>query len=171
MKKRRPKTSTKLVPATCDDEKAPLNPPKPATEVTRATAATQTPISANHGPTSSLSSQQSQDSDVQNRKSEEKVVYDDAQELELIDSDNNEESEEKTGSDDENGADQAEWTQVSRRRKRVNLPPCWKLRFPAHLRAGLHTPSESSSSLSSSGDESDPGSTPVAARTRSKLKT
>ena len=64
--------------------------------------------------------------------------------------------------------DQAEWTHVSRRR-RVNLPQFWKLRFPAHLRAGLHTPSESSSSASSSEVENDPISTPVAARTRSKL--
>ena len=34
-----------------------------------------------------------------------------------------------------------EWTRVSRKRRRPRLPPCWKLRFPAHLRSSLKTPS------------------------------
>ena len=76
--------------------------------------------------------------------------------------------------------DEEKWTKVScRRRKKARLPPCWKLRFPVHLRASLQTPSGSSSNTegSSNGEESDVNEmsphtvTPVAARTRSKLKT
>ena len=77
-----------------------------------------------------------------------------------------------------------QWTQVSSRR-RARLPSCWKMRFPAHLRANLHTPTSSSATEESSeGEESEDAddgkgpqcgrgsqSTPVAARTRSKLKT
>ena len=179
----------------CTDQIAPLNLPKPSSEVTKAAVATQTLIRANHSPakSQSLSIQQTQGSDLQNRESKE-IVCDDAQDLKGIDSvedresddktddddqneadqdsDEDKESEDKTDGDDQNEADQAEWTHVFRRRRRkVNLPQCWKLRFPAHLRAGLHTPSESSSSASSSEMENDPNSTPVAARTRSKLKT
>ena len=78
-----------------------------------------------------------------------------------------------------------QWTQVTGRRRRARLPPCWKMKFPAHLQANLHTPTSSSATdESSEGEESkdaDDGkgpqcawgseSTPVAARTRSKLKT
>lgn len=76
--------------------------------------------------------------------------------------------------------DEEKWTKVScRRRKKAHLPPCWKLRFPVHLQACLQTPSGSSSNTegSSNGEESDVNETsphtvtPVAARTRSKLKT
>ena len=77
-----------------------------------------------------------------------------------------------------------QWTQVSSRR-RARLPPCWKMRFPPHLRANLHTPTSSSATEESSeGEESEDAddgkgpqcgrgsqSTRVAARTRSKLKT
>ena len=170
MRKRRCKANTKLVPAMCTDQIAPLNLPKPSSEVTKAAVATQTLIRAHHSPaqSQSLSIQQTQGSDLQNRESKE-IVCDDAQDLKGIDSAEDKESEDKTDGDDQNEADQAEWTRISRRR--VNLPQCWKLRFPAHLRAGLHTPSESSSSASSSEVENDPVSTPVAARTRSKLKT
>ena len=170
-RKRKPKATSKFVPATHVDAS---NPPKPSTETARATIATQTheliPISANRYSASPLSSQQLHCNKVShlnnNSDGEEIAVCDDDQENKMIDSGD---SKEKTTSDDEKEANQ-EWTQVTRRRKKVSLPPCWKLRFPAHLRAGLHTPSGSSSS--SNGEESDhSGSTPVAARTRSKLKT
>ena len=39
--------------------------------------------------------------------------------------------------------DESTWTQVSRKRRRPRLPPCWKLRFPVHLHSTLKTPSES----------------------------
>ena len=79
-----------------------------------------------------------------------------------------------------------QWTQVTgRRRRRARLPPCWKMRFPVHLRASLHTPTSSpATEESSEGEESEDAndgkgpqcargseSTPVAARTRSKHKT
>ena len=69
---------------------------------------------------------------------------------------NDSESEEKTDLED---CEKGEWTKVSKRIKAARLPPCWKLRFPIHMRAGLHTPSASSSSIrSSSGEESVSGS-------------
>ena len=37
--------------------------------------------------------------------------------------------------------EKTKWTRVSRKRRRPRLPPCWKLRFPAHLRSSLKTPS------------------------------
>ena len=89
-----------------------------------------------------------------------------------------EESELKNQSDET----EQQWTQVTTRRRKARLPPCWKLRFPAHLRANLQIPSESSSTseISSEGEETDDGEqyqctkhsehTPVASRTRSKLK-
>ena len=78
-----------------------------------------------------------------------------------------------------------QWTQFTGRRSRACLPPCWKMRFPVHLQTNLHTPSSSSATEESSeGEESKDAndgkgpqcgrgsqSTPVAARTRSKLKT
>ena len=83
----------------------------------------------------------------------------------------------QSGIDDENESEQ-QWTKVvSKRRRKTRLPPCWKLRFPAHLRADLHTPSESTSTSEESDEdpgmtesEGRPELTPVAARTRSKLK-
>ena len=86
---------------------------------------------------------------AEDKESDDKTDGDDQNEADQ-DSAEDRESEDKTDGADQNEADQAEWTHVSRRRRRVNLPQCWKLRFPAHLRAGLHTPSESSSSASSS---------------------
>ena len=146
MRKRRCKANTKLVPAMCTDQIAPLNLPKPSSEVTKAAVATQTLIRAHHSPaqSQSLSIQQTQGSDLQNRESKE-IVCDDAQDLKGIDSaedkesddktdgddqneadqdsDEDKESEDKTDSDDQNEADQAEWTHVSRRKRRkVNLP-------------------------------------------------
>ena len=87
-----------------------------------------------------------------------------------------------TERDPEKGRDseEEEWTKVScRRRKKVRLPPSWKLRVPVHLRASLQTPSESESASSTEGSSNEseadelpsPNTTPVAARTRSKLKT
>ena len=78
-----------------------------------------------------------------------------------------------------------QWTQVTRRKRRKScLPPSWKMRFPAHLRANLRTPSSTSTTDESSEEEecdTDDGegsqctrgseSSPIAARTRSKLKT
>ena len=80
------------------------------------------------------------------------------------------ESDQEKGKDAEKGG---EWTKVScRRRKKVRLPPSWKLRVPVHLRANLHTPSESESASSTEEScEADELPSPVAARTRSKLKT
>ena len=83
----------------------------------------------------------------------------------------------QSGIDDENESEQ-QWTKVvSKRRRKTRLPPCWKLMFPAHLRADLHTPSESTSTSEESDEdagmtesEGRPELTPVAARTRSKLK-
>ena len=80
----------------------------------------------------------------------------------------------------ENGGDienEQQWTKVSHRRRKVRLPPCWKLRVPVHLRDKLRTPSESASE-SSDCEESHANDsitrneslTPIAARTRSKLK-
>ena len=44
-----------------------------------------------------------------------------------------------------------QWTQVTRRKKRKScLPPSWKMRFPAHLRANLRTPSSTSTTDKSS---------------------
>ena len=69
-----------------------------------------------------------------------------------------------------------EWTQVSRKRRRPRLPPCWKLRFPAHLCDSLKTPSsfdseDSDGSNTECASHSVRGSpTPVAARTRSRAK-
>ena len=97
--------------------------------------------------------------------SQEKSVCHNDQENEMTVDNNDKESEKKTDCEDEKG----EWTQVTRKKRKVYLPPCWKLRFPVHMRADLCTPSGSSSS--SSGEESDSGSPPVAARTRSKLQT
>ena len=49
-----------------------------------------------------------------------------------------------------------QWTQVSSRRRRARLPPCWKMRFPAHLRANLHSPTSSpATEESSEGEESE----------------
>ena len=67
--------------------------------------------------------------------------------------------------------------QVSRKRTRPRLPPCWKLRFPVHLRSTLKTPSESGTES----EDEDPvteseivgGSqqpTPIAGRSRSRAK-
>ena len=78
-----------------------------------------------------------------------------------------------------------QWTQVTRRKRRKScLLPSWKMRFPAHLRANLRTPSSTSTTQESSeGEESDTDngegsqctrsseSSPIAAQTRSKLKT
>ena len=83
----------------------------------------------------------------------------------------------QSGADNENKSEQ-QWTKVvSKRRRKAHLPPCWKLRFPVHLRADLHTPSESTSTSEESDEdlemtenERKPEQTPVAARTRSKLK-
>ena len=78
--------------------------------------------------------------------------------------------------------DESTWTQISRRRRRPRLLPCWKLRFPPHLRHTLKTPSASSTDDSEESEisatecarETDAGSatssTPVAARTRSRAK-
>ena len=72
--------------------------------------------------------------------------------------------------------DESTWTQVSRKRRRPRLPPCWKLRFPAHLRDSLKTPTSSTESEDSEGNDTESsrivgGSpTPVAARTRSRAK-
>ena len=78
-----------------------------------------------------------------------------------------------------------EWTKVTRKR-RSRLPPCWKLKVPVHLRDTLKTPSTSGTSSDSEStdfEQSDDKhlehdtaegshhqSTPVAARTRSRLK-
>ena len=67
---------------------------------------------------------------------------------------------------------------VIRGEKCASHAPCWKLRVPVHLRDKLRTPSESASEISDC-EESHANdsithtraSTPVAARTRSKLKT
>ena len=88
----------------------------------------------------------------------------------------------KNASDSEKGQ---QWTQVTgRKRRNTYLPPYWKMRFPVHLRANLHTPSSMSTTKEfSEGEECDTddgegsqctrGSelSPIAARTRSKLKT
>ena len=77
-----------------------------------------------------------------------------------------------------------EWTKVTRKR-RSRLPPCWKLKVPVHLRDTLKTPSTSGTDSESDYTESDheqsdaknstaegsrPQSTPVAARTRSRVQ-
>ena len=105
MRKRRCKANTKLVPAMCTDQIAPLNLPKLSSEVTKAAVATQTLIRANHSPaqSQSLSIQQTQGSDLQNRESKE-IVCDDAQDLKGIDSAEDKESEDKTDGDDQNEA-------------------------------------------------------------------
>ena len=91
-------------------------------------------------------------------------------------------TDEKVHQDDHESAssmpvtDENTWTLVSRRR-RPRLPPCWKLRFPAHLRHTLKTPSGTDDSEDSEGSVTDCASqtvgdspTPVAARTRSRAK-
>ena len=88
----------------------------------------------------------------------------------------------KNSSDSEKGQ---QWTQVTGRKRRKScLPPSWKMRFPVHLRANLRTPSSTSTTEEPSEGEdcnTDDGegsqctghseSSPIAARTRSKLKT
>ena len=75
--------------------------------------------------------------------------------------------------------DEITWTQVSRKRRRPRLPPCWKLRFPVHLRGTLKTPSESGTESEDEDPVTDSESeivggsqqpTPIAARTRSRAK-
>ena len=92
------------------------------------------------------------------------------------------ESYRKYPSDSEKGQ---QWTQVTRHKRRKScLPPSWKMRFPAHLRANLRTSSSTSTTEESSeGEECDTDdeegsqctrgseSSPLAAQTRSKLKT
>ena len=87
--------------------------------------------------------------------------------------------------DEKKSEKEQQWTQVTGRRRRARLPPCWKMRFPVHLQANLHTPTSSPATEGSSeGEDSEDGndgkgpqcawgseSTLVAARTRSKLKT
>ena len=136
-RKRRPKASIKPVPAACAVARVTSNPPKPSTVVLGAIATTPTLINANHHPKSSQYQSQC-DKDGNKSDSEGKAVN---EENKKCDDDND--NEEKTDFEAEEG----EWTQVSRRKK-VHLPPCWKLRFPVHMRAGLHTPSRSSSNSS-----------------------
>ena len=74
-----------------------------------------------------------------------------------------------------------EWTKVTRKR-RSHLPPCWKLKVPVYLHDTLKTPSTSGtdsesdytdheqSDAKNTAKGSHPQSTPVAARTRSRVK-
>ena len=80
-------------------------------------------------------------------------------------------TESENGGDTEN---EQQWTKVSHKRRKVRLPPCWKLRVPVHLRDNIRTSSESASEISDCEESHANDSithTPVAARTRSKLKT
>ena len=159
-RKRRRAKARKTVPAATNfNDKPTLEPLKPSLEATCASSALPTPNNATQLGPASKSSQGSGCSPSPPHSAEESELKNQSDETEQ------------------------QWTQVTtRRRRKARLPPCWKLRFPAHLRANLQTPSESSSTseVSSEGEETDDGEqhqctkhsehTPVASRTRSKLK-
>ena len=163
-RKRRSKASTSLVPAISTASATSCSLSKSSPEVAKSSVATQTLNSANHHPGSQHSHTNKTEGDSNESSDDEKTDNDvDVKEsVEKTDSDESEDAE----SDNEIQS----WIRVSGRRKKAHLPLCWKLRFPVHLRAGLRTPSGSSSELSSNGEENDHNPTPVAARTRSKLK-
>ena len=77
-----------------------------------------------------------------------------------------------------NTENEPQWIKNSHRRRKVRVSPCWKLWVPVHLRDKLRTHSESASESSDCkeghANESithNESLTPIAARTRSKLKT
>ena len=155
-RRRRRAKATKLVPAITNvNDKPSPKPLSPSVKTTSLPSARETPINATQGSATSSQSKHYNSSPALHNMSEND-----------LEKGNDSEKEEK-------------WTKVScRRRKKVRLPPSWKLRVPVHLRASLQTPSETSSDTegSSNGEESDADelslhTTPVAARTRSKLKT
>ena len=166
-RKRRSKASTSLVPATSNasaNVKTSYSLSKSSPEVARSSVATQTLNSANHHPGSQHSYTNKTEGDS-NESSDDEKADNDVDMKESVEKTDSDESE-----DAESNSEKQSWTRVSGRRKKVHLPPCWKLRFPVHLRAGLRTPSGCSSESSSNGEENDYNPTPVAARTRSKLK-
>jgi hypothetical protein len=73
-----------------------------------------------------------------------------------------------------------QWTKVTKKRRSRGLPPCWKLKVPVHLRDSLSSSTCSTDSEGTDHEQSDhhsdasvmshPQPTPVASRTRSRVK-
>ena len=146
-RRRRAKTSKVVSAVNKLNDKVNSEPPAPS-HVQKAICTQNTPNDAPHVPLTSPSS----------------IHYDEK---------GSNQSDAKTGTDTESETEQ-QWTKVTtRKRRKVHLPPCWKLKVPVHLCANLHSPSDST-------EETDDESrdivdvpqcaklTPVAARTRSK---